>query len=261
MQHDEADRLDQGLARSFADFSGRIEDARLEVRPGHRVVVCPRIPFPGLNGVWIDGPDESVRPDDLAQAISQVEGLGLPCWIELRGNRTPASADVARRLGFVHEEVIPGMVIRPGELAIPGSPEIEVTRVEEPARVAVAATVGAAGFEVPEKDFTGMYTPLVATSPGVSIYVAKAEGRPVSTVTTWVGGGTVGIFNVATPPEERGRGYGRAITAYAVREGFNTGADLAWLQASPLGEPVYRALGFRQVETYLTLGRPPGATG
>lgn len=42
----------------------------------------------------------------------------------------------------------------------------------------------------------------------------------------------------------------------AVEEGFASGANIAWLQASPLGERVYRAMGFRQVETYLLLGRP-----
>jgi N-acetylglutamate synthase len=59
-----------------------------------------------------------------------------------------------------------------------------------------------------------------------------------------------------SPPEHRGRGYGRAVTAKAVADGFEAGADLAWLQASQLGQPVYRAMGFRQVETYLVLGRP-----
>ena len=90
----------------------------------------------------------------------------------------------------------------------------------------------------------------------MSIYLAEADGQPVSTATAWLGDGGVGIFNVATPPEFRGRGYGRAVTASAVRSGFADGADIAWLQASPLGEPVYRAMGFRQVDTYLVLGRP-----
>ena len=126
----------------------------------------------------------------------------------------------------------------------------------DPAGLAVAATVAAAGFEVPPKQLAALFSPTVAATPGFSVYVGLAGGRAVSTVTAWTADQTVGIFNVATPPDERGRGYGRAITAHAIREGFKAGANLAWLQASPLGEPVYRALGFRQVETYVVLGRP-----
>jgi ribosomal protein S18 acetylase RimI-like enzyme len=259
MHHDESDRLHQGLIQGFADFLGRVEDAWLKVRPGYRVVGCPRIPFPGLNGIWIDGPDEAIRPGDLEQAINELEGQGLPRWIELRGDRTLASAEVARRFGFTHEESLPGMVVRPDELKMSSGPDIKIARVDDSAGLAAAATVAAEGFEVPLEHLTAMFTPLVAATPGISVYVARADGRAVSTVTTWAGDGTVGIFNVATPPAERGRGYGRAITAHAVHEGFEAGADLAWLQASPLGEPVYRALGFRQVETYLVLGRPATA--
>jgi ribosomal protein S18 acetylase RimI-like enzyme len=256
MHDDESDRLHQGLIQGFADFLDRVEGAWLKVRPGYRVVGCPRIPFPGLNGIWIDGPDEAIRPGDLEQAISEVEGQGLPCWIELRADRTPAAAEATRRSGFTDEESLPGMVLRPDELVTSVGPAIDIARVDDPAGLAIAATVAAAGFEVPPEQLTAMFTPLVGATPGVTVYVARAEGRAVSTVTTWAGLGTVGIFNVATPPAERGRGYGRAITAHAVHEGFEAGADLAWLQASPLGEPVYRALGFRQVETYLVLGRP-----
>jgi ribosomal protein S18 acetylase RimI-like enzyme len=218
MHHDESDRLDQGLTCSLADSIVRTEDAWLKPRTGYRVVGCPRIPFPGVNGVWIDGPDEAIRPDDL-------------------------------------EEARPGMVIRPDELVVSAGPEIDISRVDDPAGLVVAATVAAAGFECPREQAAPLFTPRRAATPGVSIFVARADGRAVSTATTWLGDDTVGIFNVATPPAERGRGYGRAITARAVRDGFTAGADLAWLQASPLGEPVYRALGFRQVETYLVLGR------
>jgi len=151
------------------------------------------------------------------------------------------------------------MVVRPAELTVVPGPEPEVTRVRDAAGLAVAATVAAAGFEVPRENLAALFTPRVAETPGLSIYVAHAEGRPASTATAWIGDGGVGIFNVATPHEHRGRGYGRAITAKAIEEGFSSGADLAWLQASPLGEPVYRAMGFRQVETYLLLGRPTTA--
>lgn len=256
---DESDRLHEGLRNSFAALFGRIDDARLEDRAGYRLVVCPRVPFPGLNGIWFEAPDESAAVHDIAGAIDEVEQLGGPCWVELRAGRTPASEHLIRRLGFTHEESIPGMVLRPTELVVIPGPELEVEPVRDAAGLAVAATLAAEGFEVPRKHLVALFTPDVAATPGLSIYVARASGRPVSTATVWIGDGSVGIFNVATPPEHRGRGYGRAVTTKAVAEGFSSGADLAWLQASPLGEPVYRAMGFRLVETYLLLGRPTAA--
>jgi len=256
MDQDEADRLHEGLRRSFADICGHIEDARLEDRAGYRVVVCPRVPFPGLNGMWAEGPDESAAVHDLPQTINEVEGLGVPCWIQVRAGRTPAIEGAARQLGFTQEDSMPGMVLRPAELAIVPGPDLEIERVDDLPGLAAAGSIAAAGFGVPEEHVAALFTPRIAAMPGVSIYLARAGGRPVSTATVWVGDGTAGVFNVATPPDDRGRGYGRAVTTHAIREGFGSGADLAWLQASPLGAPVYRAMGFRQVETYLILGRP-----
>ena len=256
MERDEADRLHEGLRRSFAEVCRRVEGARLEERVGYRLVVCPQIPFPGFNGIWADGPDESAAVRELERAIEAADKQGLPFWVEARAGRTPAIERAARGLGLTHEDAIPGMVVRHDELAIVSGPELEITRVEDEAELAVATSVVAAGFEARRGPFAALLNPRVAALPGLSIYVARAGGRPVSTALAWIGDGSIGIFNVATPPEYRGRGYGRAVTEKAVIEGFAAGADLAWLQASPLGEPVYRAMGFRHVEMYLVLGRP-----
>jgi predicted GNAT family acetyltransferase len=64
------------------------------------------------------------------------------------------------------------------------------------------------------------------------------------------------IFSVATPAEHRRHGYGAAITAFATRSLFESGADLAWLQTTPIGERVYYRLGFRQVANHILLSRP-----
>jgi predicted GNAT family acetyltransferase len=61
----------------------------------------------------------------------------------------------------------------------------------------------------------------------------------------------VGVFNVATPPEHRRRGYGAAITARVVSDGLAAGARWAWLQSSPAGYRVYEELGFRTLERWL----------
>ena len=253
---DEADRLHAGLRRSFAELFARIEDARLEDRIGYRLVICPRVPFPGLNGVWAeDGAGPDLVPE-VESAIAEVEALGGPCWIEVRAGRTPAIELLARRLGLTDEDALPGMVLRPNQLVEIRDSELTISRVHDAAGLSVAATVAAAGFEVPRELIEALYTPRVAALPGLSIYLAFAHGHPVSTAIAWAGDAAVGIYNVATPPEHRRHGYGRAVTTKAVADGFAAGADLAWLQASQLGQPIYRAMGFRQVETYLVLGRP-----
>jgi hypothetical protein len=48
------------------------------------------------------------------------------------------------------------------------------------------------------------------------------------------------------------------MTAAAVNAGFDMGATTASLQASPMGEPVYRAMGFETTFEYrLFLCSPP----
>jgi ribosomal protein S18 acetylase RimI-like enzyme len=214
------------------------------------------MPFPGFNGVWVDGPDESTAAGEIETAIAEVESEAIPCWIEVRSGRTPTVEGVVRRLGFTNEDAIHGMVARRDELVVVPSPQVEIERVSDRDRLEVAAAVATAGFEAPPGALDPLYTSRIAAMPGLSIYLAEVDGRPVSTAVSWVGNGGVGIYSVATPPEYRDRGYGRAVTQVAVTDGFAAGADLAWLQASEMGEPVYRAMGFRQVETYLILGRP-----
>jgi predicted GNAT family acetyltransferase len=70
---------------------------------------------------------------------------------------------------------------------------------------------------------------------------------------------SVGIFNIATPPEFRRRGYGAAVTARAITDGLEAGATWAWLQSSAIGLRVYEALGFRTSEEWTCWQSPePG---
>jgi predicted acetyltransferase len=68
-----------------------------------------------------------------------------------------------------------------------------------------------------------------------------------------VNNGVAGIYWVGTTERARGQGLGRALTAAAVNAGLDLGAELASLQASPMGEPIYRAMGFEKIFDYRLL--------
>lgn len=78
-------------------------------------------------------------------------------------------------------------------------------------------------------------------------FVGYAGGLPVATTSVMMAGDLVGVYHVATLPSARGRGFGAALTLAGMRHGRERGATTAVLQSSPMGEPVYRALGFERV--------------
>jgi len=85
-------------------------------------------------------------------------------------------------------------------------------------------------------------------------YVASLDGEPVSVAALFDAAGVAGIYNVATVPEARGRGIGRAVTAEALAEGARRGLAVAALGASPPGYPVYRRLGFKEIGRLRSFG-------
>lgn len=245
----EARQLHSALISVFAAFFERLEDSRLERRSGYVFLVCPSVPFQQFNGVWAEE-DGGAAVADLAGNVAAVEQLGLPFWLQTRQGRHPMLEEEATRLGLREVEPIPGMVAPAASLNDLPETGMTIERVTAGSRLHELQAVAEAGFEVPPGAMAALYTEgLIATS-GTSWYLGNADGDLVSTGIGVQVDDTVGIFSVATPPAQRRRGYGAAITAHAAADGFERGARLAWLQSSPQGEPVYRRMGFRQVETY-----------
>lgn len=93
----------------------------------------------------------------------------------------------------------------------------------------------------------------------VAAFLARREGRPAGIAMTVVSHGVAGIYWVGSTEEARGRGLGWSVTAAAVNAGFDMGAELASLQASPMGESLYRRMGFETIYDYrLYLSPEPG---
>ena len=82
-------------------------------------------------------------------------------------------------------------------------------------------------------------------SPTVRLYVGKIDGKPVGASMMFLSSGVAGLYQVQVPQEYRRRGIGTAMTLAPMREARETGYEIAVLQASQMGEPVYRKIGFK----------------
>jgi GNAT superfamily N-acetyltransferase len=59
--------------------------------------------------------------------------------------------------------------------------------------------------------------------------------------------GVAGIYSCGVIPPARNQGIGRAVTRAACRQALAVGCRYAVLNATPMGEPVYRSLGFESM--------------
>ena len=82
----------------------------------------------------------------------------------------------------------------------------------------------------------------------ISGVVAYRKGLPVATALTYNTGLSAGIYWVGTVAAAERQGLAGACTRLAVNAGFERGARLVTLQASPFGLPVYQRLGFKNYD-------------
>jgi GNAT superfamily N-acetyltransferase len=245
------------MERPLERLASVLEGARYEEREGYTFLAYPTFPVRDLNGMWVDTDEAATH---IESAHAEAKELGTPFCILVREGRTPGVERAALELGFKEVIRFPGMGVTSDELRDPDVPEVEIIRVETADGLAEALAVGAAGFGISPDLVASVYSLEVAALDGLEYYLARVDGVDVATAAGFTIGDGVAIFSVATAPDHRRKGYGAAVTAQAVRDGFSAGAKLGALQSSPIGESVYARLGFREVERYVLYGAPRTGT-
>jgi GNAT superfamily N-acetyltransferase len=81
--------------------------------------------------------------------------------------------------------------------------------------------------------------------PHVGAVVAEVDGRPVAGAMALLSDGVGGVYFVGTVEAARGRGLGELVTRAVTNWAFDRGAARVCLQASHMGEPIYRRMGYR----------------
>jgi ribosomal protein S18 acetylase RimI-like enzyme len=118
-----------------------------------------------------------------------------------------------------------------------------------------AYTVYGAPADATASHFGG---PNALASPDVHAVLADLDGVPVGAALALFSHGIAGVYWVAVLETARGRGVATAVMTEITNHAFARGAGSVQLQASPMGEPVYRRLGYEELYRYrLHLAMPP----
>lgn len=102
----------------------------------------------------------------------------------------------------------------------------------------------------------------VLADDALHIVVVRRGDAPVATALLYESDGTAGLQWVGTVPAARGAGLGALVTTLTTNLAFERGATSCSLQASPMGAPVYLALGYETAwhyAEYVRWPRPPAA--
>jgi GNAT superfamily N-acetyltransferase len=235
-------------------------------REGGVAVFLTGLPMRSFNQVVVA--DESATADRIRAAVDVARGRGDRFAVTLRRGLDDRYRQVVDSLGLVPlsaDPWMPGMALHPlpAVAATPPPSGHEIRRVTDAAAIAEHRRTAAAGFGMPVEWLEAIITADLARCPGVTIYVGYTEGVALTTGLGIRTGMTMGIYTITTLEGARGRGYGAAMTMRLVEDGVMAGCDVAILQASDMGKPVYERLGFRTVVQYMGYVDPaslPAAT-
>lgn len=148
---------------------------------------------------------------------------------------------------------LPGMMAR--DMARPKRvlPRMEFHRAVGASALSDFRTVGAACFHVPVQWFSEVFNDGVGVNnPEFGCWVGYYEGLPVTTAAVVVSDGAIGLYNIATMPDYRGRGMAEAITRHVAGVAREEAGPLPLiLQSTSLGRRMYDKLGFREVTQIL----------
>jgi hypothetical protein len=100
----------------------------------------------------------------------------------------------------------------------------------------------------------------VLGDPAAHVVVARRGPEPLATAMVYESDGVAGVQWVGTVPSARALGLGALVTTWVTNLAFDRGAAWVNLQASPMGEPVYLALGYETIyhySEYVRWARPP----
>ncbi len=252
-------RADANLLHAARRWASASAHKRLWAGDG-LVLASSGVPIRSFNNVFVTSPLSSISPR-LREAVNHFEGRALPFRLRVRDDIDGTTDSAITAAGFRRRGGIPCLVLSPLVRRPNGRPHLDIRRVTDDATLRDHILVVTAGFDWPVSVLGEVFTQELIADPGWHASVGYVDGQPVATAQLVVTDGVAGLYYVATLEEYRRRGFGEAMSWWALNEGAAAACNMASLQASPMGLPVYERIGFKTVSYYRTFVRDVHGSG
>lgn len=237
---------------------------RAAVARSHGVLtILTGLPMSWFNQVLVE--DDGATPGDLLAGVARAREHG-EFVVRLRSGLDDRFIPILNEAGLTPtgtETSTPGMAafpIDPEALAAQAAPGLAIVEVADEDGLNAHRQAATVGFGADPSVANATACRDLLDRSDCILYVGYADGAPVTSGLGWRTGRTIGVYSIATSPSARRRGFGAAMTARVVADGVAAGCDVAALQASEMGRPIYERLGFRTVVAYTAYVDPiPGA--
>ncbi len=215
--------------------------------------------FQMFNAVFLSSPvaDQADLERRVALASVLLQARGLPwafwvCeeWLPLGLRRRLLR--ICERFGLHLGSEMPGMVAESLSGPERTCPELQLRTVTDGSRLREFCQVGAFCFQVPPPWFQEIFDHPERFTGALAAWVGYADGQPVATAATVISEHEIGVYNIATLPDFRARGYGEAMLRRAVSQArARSGRKPLVLQSTRQGLRLYERLGFSTVTRVL----------
>lgn len=226
------DHVDTGAARRFGSITA----------------ASAGVPIPLFNQLFVF---HVPARDDLATAVSWMSERAVPFWVTVPAPCLDDVAELVAEVGLVMDgESRPGMAVALQDLAEAPSSSVEMVPVTRAGQLEEVAAVTAEAFGAPLEAARTLAPASMLEDDRMRWFVGYVDGQPVACGQLQRTGSVAGVYAIAVREAFRRRGIGEAITWQVLHAGLAAGCEVGVLQASPMGVPVYRRMGFREVVAY-----------
>ena len=198
--------------------------------------------------------NESDISASIEQIVSMIKKLNISASWYITPQSQPANLqNLLKDYGFTHKDDWSAMAIDleniPESFNFPEGMEIkEVLNLDE---LQIWTDILVKSFEFPEiiQSYKKYFINAGLESPNSHYYLGFLNGKPVATGVLFEGEGAAGLFYIGTIPKARKQSIAKTMIYYLLNEAKNREYNISVLQASEMGYPVYKKIGFKKYYT------------